>query len=38
MLERLSRLDPETAKKLGPDLVQISEELTESNDDISGNS
>lgn len=38
MLERLSRLDPETAKKLGTDLVHISEELTESNDVISGNS
>jgi uncharacterized membrane protein len=38
MLERLSRLDPETAKKLGTDLVHISEELAESNDAISGNS
>ena len=38
MLERLSRLDPETAKKLGTDLVHISEELTESNDVMSGNS
>jgi len=26
MLARLSRLDPETAKKLGTDIVQISEE------------
>ena len=38
MLERLSRLDPETAKKLGTDLVHISEELAESNEAISGNS
>jgi hypothetical protein len=38
MLERLSRLDPEMAKKLGTDMVHLSEELTESNDDISGNS
>jgi uncharacterized membrane protein len=38
MLERISRLDPETAKKLGTDLVHISEELTESNDDMSGDS
>ena len=38
MLERLSRLDPEMAKKLGTDIVQISEELAEPNDDISGNS
>jgi uncharacterized membrane protein len=38
LLERLSRLDPETAKKLGTDLVHISEELTGSNDDISGTS
>jgi uncharacterized membrane protein len=38
MLERLSRLDPEMAKKLGTDIVNISEELTEPNDDISGNS
>ena len=38
MLERLSRLDPETAKKLGTDIVHISEELTESNEAISGNS
>ena len=38
MLERLSRLDPETARKLGTDLVHISEDMVESNDDISGNS
>lgn len=38
MLERLSRLDPMMAKKLGTDIVHLSEELTESNDDISGNS
>ncbi len=38
MLERLSRLDPQMAKKLGTDIVHLSEELTESNDDISGNS
>jgi uncharacterized membrane protein len=38
MLERLSRLDPEMAKKLGTDIVHLSEESDESNDDISGNS
>jgi uncharacterized membrane protein len=39
MLERLSRLDPEMAKKLGTDIVHLSEdELDESDDDISGNS
>ncbi len=39
MLERLSQLDPETARKLGTDIVHLSEEeLAESNDDISGNS
>jgi uncharacterized membrane protein len=38
MLDRLSQLDPETAKKLGTDLVHLTEELAESNDDISGNS
>jgi uncharacterized membrane protein len=39
MLEHLSRLDPETAKKLGTDIVYLSEdELDESDDDISGNS
>ena len=37
MLERLSRLDPMMAKKLGTDIVHISEELTESNEGISGN-
>jgi uncharacterized membrane protein len=38
MLERLSRLDPEMAKKLGTEIVNIAEELAEPNDDISGNS
>ena len=38
MLERLSRLDPELAKKLGTDIVQISGDVAESSDDISGNS
>ena len=39
MLERLSPLDPEMAKKLGTDIVHLSEgELVESSDDISGNS
>ncbi len=38
MLERLSRLDPAMAKKLGTDIVHISEDLTEPNDDTSGES
>ncbi|HXZ03631.1 MAG TPA: DUF1003 domain-containing protein [Ktedonobacteraceae bacterium] len=38
MLEHLSRLDPETAKQLGTDIVTISEELTEPTDEIGGNS
>jgi uncharacterized membrane protein len=38
MLERLSRLDPEIAKQLGTDIVQISGELAEPDDVISGNS
>jgi uncharacterized membrane protein len=38
MLERLSRLDPEMAKQLGADIVQVSGELAESSDDIGGNS
>ena len=38
MLEHLSRLDPEMAKKLGTDIVAISNELTELDNDIAGNS
>jgi uncharacterized membrane protein len=38
MLERLSRLDPQTAQKLGTDIVQLSEDIAESNEEISGNS
>ena len=38
MLERLSRLDPEMAKQLGADIVEISDEMAESGKDIAGNS
>lgn len=38
ILERLSRLDPEMAKQLGTDIVQLSGELAESSEDIRGNS
>ncbi len=38
MLDHLSRLDPEMAKKLGTDIVHVSEELAEPTDGISGNS
>jgi len=38
MLERLSRLDPEMAKQLGADIVEISDEMAESGNDIVGNS
>jgi uncharacterized membrane protein len=38
MLERLSQLDPEMAKRLGTDIVQITEDMSESSDDIAGNS
>lgn len=38
MLERLSRLDPEMAKQLGADIVEISDEMAESGNDIAGNS
>jgi uncharacterized membrane protein len=38
MLERLSQLDPEMAKRLGTDIVQITEDMSESIDDIAGNS
>ena len=38
MLEHLSRLDPEMAKKLGTDIVAISNELTELDNAIAGNS
>jgi uncharacterized membrane protein len=38
MLERLSRLDPEMAKQLGTDIVEISGEMTEPGNDLTGNS
>jgi uncharacterized membrane protein len=38
MLERLSRLDPEMAKQLGTDIVEISGETAEPSNDITGNS
>jgi uncharacterized protein (UPF0335 family) len=38
MLERLNRLDPEMAKQLGTDIVEISDEMAESGNDIAGNS
>lgn len=38
ILERLSRLDPEMAKQLGTDIVQLSGELAESSEDIRENS
>jgi hypothetical protein len=38
MLERLSRLDPELAKQLGTDIVELSGEMAESDNDINGNS
>ena len=39
MENHLNQLDPEMAKKLGTDIVHLSEgELVESNDDLSGNS
>jgi len=38
MLERLNRLDPEMAKQLGTDIVEISDEMAESDNDIAGNS
>jgi len=38
MLERLNRLDPEMAKQLRTDIVEISDEMAESGNDIAGNS
>jgi uncharacterized membrane protein len=38
MLERLSRLDPEMAKQLGTDIVEVSGEMAEPDNDITGNS
>ena len=38
MLERLSRLDPEMAKQLGTDIVELSSEMAEPDNDINGNS
>jgi hypothetical protein len=38
MLERLSRLDPEMAKQLGTDIVGVSGEMAELDNDITGNS
>jgi hypothetical protein len=38
MPERLNRLDPEMAKQLGTDIVEISDEMAESDNDIAGNS
>jgi len=38
MLERLNRLDPEMAKQLRTDIVEISDEMAESDIDIAGNS
>ena len=38
MLERLNRLDPEMAKQLGTDIVEISNEMVESGNDIASNS
>jgi uncharacterized protein (UPF0335 family) len=38
MLERLNRLDPEMAKQLGTDIVEISNEKAEPGNDIAGNS
>jgi uncharacterized membrane protein len=38
MLERLSLLDPAMAKQLGTDLVEISAEMAEPGNDITGNS
>jgi len=38
MLERLIRLDPEMAKQLGTDIVEISSEKAEPDTDVAGNS
>ena len=38
MLERLNRLDPEMAKQLETDIVEISNEMVEPGNDIAGNS
>ena len=38
MLERLNRLDPEMAKQLGTDIVELSNEKAEPGNDIAGNS
>jgi uncharacterized membrane protein len=38
MREQLARLDPTMAKQLGADIVQVSEEMTDGNDSITGNS
>lgn len=38
MIKRIAELDPETAKRLGTDVQQISEELTEADESVGGNS
>lgn len=38
MVEQLARLDPELAKRLGTDIHQISEDIVETGEDVSGNS
>jgi hypothetical protein len=38
MLERLSRLDPELAKQMGTDIVELSGEMAEPGNDVIGNS
>lgn len=37
MIKRIAELDPETAKRLGTDVQQISEELIESDESVGGN-
>jgi hypothetical protein len=38
MLEHLSLLDPEMAKQLGTNIVEISNEMAEPDNDLAGNS
>jgi uncharacterized membrane protein len=38
MVDQLARLDPELAKRLGTDIQQISEDIVETDEDVSGNS
>ena len=38
MLLRLRELDPEMAKRLGTDIKEVTQELLEADNDISGNS